>query len=571
MLGATITVLVAILPLFAEVMTSKELEGWFTLIVAALIAFAILRKKRFRFRGSEHGTASFATEAELKRAGLFGAAGLILGRTLGKAAKLIRHADFCHLAIFASTGAGKGVSCLIVWMLSRWKGARIIFDPKGEVLEKVQATCRQMKRKLWVLAPFSGGAHSFNPLDLVPFGRECIDYCRAISEAMVPRTQEEKDPHFNDRAVDVIAAVLVYICVNFRGPERSLSSLREIVTSSGLFTGCAKGLIEMGGVYARLGGSMLSLQDKELASVLSTVSRHTCWLDSEPILEATKSGIDAPQLLKEDIDLFITLPPHLLVAKSRYARCVLASLLLMIGQHGMAKGRRALLLLDEAGQLGHMQPLEQGLTLLRGAGLRMVFFFQSLGQLKECFREKESVLLDNTEQIYFGVQSLETAKRVSEMLGNYTETAQSYTGGTSHSHNVGKFGENSGGSVNTSENVSTASHSRCLLYPDEVMRVTSGLGMICFLKGLPPIICRRVLYFSDPLFRRYSRLRQIAKRLTVSLLAVALFVVLFSVLPNQKGSVQQWQPHKSSGPVPPNHSPNWPQKSQHRSWPPAKQ
>ena len=75
------------------------------------------------------------------------------------------------------------------------------------------------------------------------------------------------------------------------------------------------------------------------------------------------------------------------------------------------------MVLDESGQLGHMGAIDQGLTMLRYAGLRMAFFFQSLGQLKETFKGKEAVLLDNTEQIYFGVNSLETAERVQQDAG----------------------------------------------------------------------------------------------------------------------------------------------------------
>ena len=93
----------------------------------------------------------------------------------------------------------------------------------------------------------------------------------------------------------------------------------------------------------------------------------------------------------------------------------------------MQNGKECLFILDEAGTaLGHMPAIEQGLTLLRGYGLKMAFFFQSLGQLKETFKGKEAILLDNTDtQIYFGTNSLETAERVSKMLGEATITVES--------------------------------------------------------------------------------------------------------------------------------------------------
>ena len=283
-----------------------------------------------------------------------------------------------------------------------------------------------------------------------------------------------------------------------------------------MFEAVGQELVNAGGLFTGLGGVMLAPVKEEASGIRSTINRNTTYLDSPAVLPSLQSGWDAREILQGNTTVYKILPPAHLIAQSRLLRLWIASLLRLIGQHGMAKGKECLFLLDEAGQFGHMEPLESGLTLLRSYGVRLAFFFQSLGQLKECFREKEAVLLDNCDtQLFFGINGYETAERVSKLLGTYSEVARSYSGGTSYSRNVGGFGENTGGSVSESESVSIAIHQRSLLNPDEVIHGTSGLGVICFLKGLRPVFCRRVLYYSDPLFvfRRFQRLRQVGKRL----------------------------------------------------------
>jgi type IV secretion system protein VirD4 len=484
-------------------MNGQEMRGFITLGVALVLVALYYHRRRWLPSFSSHGTARPASRDELKRAGMLDGKGLLLGRTLDKQASLIHIHRYVHLAIFAATGAGKGVSFLIPWLLTWARGSLAILDPKGELFQATAEKRRRIGQKVVRLDPFGvcgPGADTFNPLDLMGSGPDCPDDARPAAEAMVTRTGEEKDPHWNDQAANLITAMLAFILAALSGPERSLSALREIVTTPGMYEGCAKALMCMGGIFARLGGLMLTLEDKEKSGVISTVNRHTTYLDSAAIVAATASGWNARELLTGNVAVYIILPPHQLEAQSRWLRLVVSSLLRLVGREGMKHGKECLFLLDEAGQLGHMDPLEQGLTLLRASGLRMAFFFQSLGQLKEVFKEREAVLLDNTDQIYFGVQSLETAKRVSEMLGTYTESSESFTENTSRSQQSGSFGHSCpsvtrSSSWGTSVNV----HSRELLKPDEVMQLP-GTTLIAFLRGVRPVIARRVLYYSDPLF-----------------------------------------------------------------------
>ena len=61
------------------------------------------------------------------------------------------------------------------------------------------------------------------------------------------------------------------------------------------------------------------------------------------------------------------------------------------------------------------------MTLLRGAGIRMWLFFQSIEQLKKCFGDNSGTVLDNlSTQQYFSINSYETAEAMSKRIGDST-------------------------------------------------------------------------------------------------------------------------------------------------------
>ncbi len=190
-------------------MNNPDLNGWISVMVVVAVIALIYSRRPWRPSRTAHGTARPAYREDLKRAGMLAGKGLLLGRELGKRSKLISMPRYVHLAVFARTSAGKGVSFLIPWLLTWWRGSTATLDFKAELYRATAAKRRKMGQKVVRLDPFGGpGADSFNPLDLMGSGPDCIDDARAATEAMVVRTGEEKDPHWNDQAANVITAIL---------------------------------------------------------------------------------------------------------------------------------------------------------------------------------------------------------------------------------------------------------------------------------------------------------------------------------------------------------------------------
>lgn len=504
------------------------------LALAGLLVLAC-RTPAWRGGGWAHGTARIADREDLDAAGMLGEEGLLLGEVPAErqplreavsdlfrlpwarseqacrrflaaltgrpvGGPLLRLATYQNVLVTAPTGAGKGVSLCIPWLLEYTSGSCVVIDLKGELYQKTAASRRdQLGQRVVRLDPFQvcgAGGDTFNPLDLIPDGPEVIDAARGLAAALVVRTGMEQDEHWQDSAENLLAALLAFVLTRFQHGERNLASVREVLTDPALFAKASELMTAAGGPLRRLAGMLAALEGKELAGVKSTANRHSVFLDS-PAIEAvtSRSTFDARSLLGGDTTVYLILPPDQM-AQARWLRLVLSSFIRLIGREG--EGQECLFLLDEAGQLGNMPALEQGLTLLRARGLKLALFYQSVDQIKATFRGKESLVGDNCDaRLYFGVNSYATADLVSAMLGDATITVDSYAENESRSWHEGGYHPDGGVNVSRSGNRSWQEQARRLLKPEEVLAL-DGMTLLAFVKGVPPVLCRRVLYYRHP-------------------------------------------------------------------------
>ena len=95
--------------------------------VVVAIAQSVWRAREVK-HADTYGSARWATEKEVRKAGLLGEDGTVLGR-LGD--DYIRHDGPEHVLCFAPTRSGKGVGLVIPTLLT-WAGSVIVHDIKGE-------------------------------------------------------------------------------------------------------------------------------------------------------------------------------------------------------------------------------------------------------------------------------------------------------------------------------------------------------------------------------------------------------------------------------------------------------
>ena len=476
------------------------------LIIVAVLALVFYRR-RWRGSGTAFGVAAWMGEKALRAAGMLAGRGLVLGRTFKGA--LIRLPDYCHVLLCGGTGSGKGVSIIIPNLLTYVRGSVVVFDTKGDLFETTARRRAAMGHRIVKLAPFNGGKDAFNPLDTIPCDSPgLVDSARAMAEALVVRQGTESDPHWNDKSVQVICAVLVLVLLKMKDEDRNLSSVQEIVSDPDMLNATAKMMQEMDGIPARLGNQIKTLFDKEGsgltkegAGVLSTVTRHLSFLDSDLVAKAVASStFDPADLRKPGITLFQQIPAEQLDAQKGLVRCWTSALVRVIGAVGNEQSGEVLFLLDEASALGSLPAVDEALVRGRSAGVRLLLAYQSDSQVRAAFKDKPTLLYDNcSTQIYLGAaSSYESAERLSKTIGDWTQVVESYGENESHSYQPGG-GSQQGGQRSRGSSLNYSVTGRALLRPEEILTLDNDC-MIVLQRGMSPILAERVKWYQDPEF-----------------------------------------------------------------------
>jgi type IV secretion system protein VirD4 len=325
---------------------------------------------------------------------------------------LVRLSRSVHSAVFSPTGVGKGVSCVIPFLLDCPESC-VVVDFKGELAKATMKRRRQMGHRIVLLDPFhvvTKNPDTLNPLDFIskdsPYA---IDEIRDLAESLVIRTGQEKEPHWNDSAEAWITAATAAVVEYGDADDRSLQTVRDLLSDPKKMEIMIKLLCEAEsweGMLSRYGFQLTHFKDKELGSTLTTVNRFLRHLDTLAVAASTKaSSFDPGQLLAGKMTVYLVLPPEHARAQSPLLRMWVSAMLRAILRGGLQERRKVHLVLDEAASLGHLESLDDAVDKYRGYGLRLIFIFQSLGQLKKCFPEgQEQTLLSNVTQVYFGVK-----------------------------------------------------------------------------------------------------------------------------------------------------------------------
>lgn len=419
-----------------------------------------------------HGTGGFAEEDLIKKSGMMADEGLVLARSV-LSNMLIRLKDFCHILLIGGSGSGKGVSVIIVQLLSYFKrGSCVVFDCKGDLLETTGNYRAKRGERILVLGPYTGGKDTLNPLDCIENGPMLIDDAKALAEAIVIRTGTEPDPHWSESAVKVIEGVTAAVLMDCPEQERNLNSVRDITADPRMLERCAQVLIKKGGVAARAGHDIAGLEGKEKAGVMSVVARSLSFCDSELVAKSWgKSTFLPADLCRPGTTLYLQIPQAQLLAARGLLRLWVSTLSKAIIRKGCGKGE-CLFILDEAAALGSLPALKECLERGRSGGVRLLLAYQSDSQVKSAFEKEPTLTYDNcSTQIYLMPPSgLETATRISDMLGEYTQVVSGYNRGTSKSAQDGARAFEQGTTHGQNEGLNLSVQARKLLDPSEVLR-----------------------------------------------------------------------------------------------------
>ena len=484
--------------------------GWFgpflgnIVALGGLIFLLWLYFGRGRKNLSSRGTAHFATHAELKNAGLLADEGLVLGREDSREAPLIRYTGPGHLLTIAPTRAGKGVGAIIPNLLTTPKSV-VCIDPKGENATVTAQARRDAGQEVYILDPWGitgDTSASFNPLTWLDVTSEdAAEDAALLADALVyDAPGSEGDAHWNEEAKALIGGMLLHVASLPPG-QRSMATFRDCLTlPPDRFAALLKDMqatTTAFGLVARAANRMLSKSDRESAGVLSSAQRHTHFLDSPKMQRVLQTGtLKLDHLKQYPTSVYLVLPPDRLSSYGRWLRLMVT---LTITVMARAKGeQKVLFLLDEFAALGPLPAVQTAMGLMAGYGVQIWPILQDLNQLRALYRVSAGTFLSNAAVLQsFGTADHETAKHLSEMLGQKTIEVTGY--GNNQSQKMGEPFENS-----SSSSQNTSEVGRSLLMPDEIRRMDAKYELL-FVQGQTPIRALKVRYYEDRAFKDLTR------------------------------------------------------------------
>ncbi|BDG74414.1 conjugal transfer protein TraG [Roseomonas fluvialis] len=439
-----------------------------------------------------YGSARWATEREVREAGLLAPDGVVLGWF---AQCYLRHDGPEHVLCFAPTRSGKGVG-LVVPTLLTWPGSAIVHDIKGENWQ-LTAGWRARFGRVLLFDPTNPASAAYNPLLEVRRGDSEVRDVQNIADILVdPEGALERRNHWEKTSHSLLVGAILHVLYaeddkTLAGVAGFLSDPRRPIerTLAAMMTTPHLG-DRPHPVVASAARELLNKSDNERSGVLSTAMSFL-GLYRDPVVAQVTRRCDwrIADLVeaREPFTLYLVVPPSDIVRTKPLVRLVLNQIgrRLTEALENERRRHRLLLMLDEFPALGRLDFFESQLAFMAGYGIRSFLIAQSLNQIERAYGPNNAILDNCHVRVAFATNDERTAKRVSDALGTATEIRDSrnYAG-----HRLSPW---LGHLM-----VSRQETARPLLTPGEVMQLPPT-DEIVLVSGCPPIRARKARYYED--------------------------------------------------------------------------
>ncbi|TAJ71789.1 MAG: type IV secretory system conjugative DNA transfer family protein [Phenylobacterium sp.] len=477
-----------------------EVARWLRvgLLGAASVGLIVLVAVAGQLRRPLHGAARWASEAEIRKAGLRAPTGVVLGR---KAGRFLVFGGEEHVMLYAPTRTGKGVGVVIPNLLT-WPDSVVVLDVKRENWE-ASAGFR---------AAHGQAVHLFDPLD--PEGRTArynplghidrhdptaiLDELQRIAAMLFPHPPNA-DPFWAESARTGFVGVGACLAET---PERPLTFgalYAELVAGDPrtrfpaliaqrqkdgrpLSAGCVRALTDF-----------TSSSENTFASVRqSLTAKLNLWLNPRVCAATAASDFDLAALRSRRASIYLAASPDNLIRVAPLYALLFQQLVDRSCRERPDPQRhphQVLVLLDEFARLGRADVLAKAFAYVAGYGLRLLPVLQSPAQLRAEYGADvtEEILANCAVEIAFAPRELRLARELSERLGDTTvrSPSRSRPTGLSRGH----------------RSVSESEQRRPLLLPQELSQMPEQ-DLLVLKAGLPPIRGRKLRYYREPAFRR---------------------------------------------------------------------
>lgn len=474
-----------------------QISGAITIILLLLpfLIFLMPNKKNL------FGAARFATYSEIKKAGLFGDQGIIVGRYAGR---YLMFGGQQHAIISAPTRSGKGVGIVIPNLLN-WSDSVVILDIKQENWDITSGFRKKHGQECFLFNPAAADyrTHRYNPLAYISSDPNFrIDDVQKIANMLFPDVQGT-DVIWTASPRSLFLGVILYLAET---PEKSLTLgqvVRETLMDgdgSQYFAKVINDRVAAGNPLSsacvRALNSYISITAENTRAGIMTSFRSRLELWMNPLVDAATSAndFDLRDVRKKRMSVYLGVTPDNLERMAPLLNLFFQQLIDLNTRELPNQNKQikysCLLLMDEFTAIGKIAILSKGISYIAGYGLRMLPIIQSPAQLVDVYGAdaSQTFTTNHALNIIFPPKASETqtAKDISEWLGY--ETVKSVS--KSRSNKIFKQDNDSN---------STSEQQRALMLPQEITSLGTHRELI-IMENVPPILAEKVVYFKDAEF-----------------------------------------------------------------------
>ncbi len=455
---------------------------------------------------SLHGDARFATQRQVGQAGLFGDAGIVLGRWGRRYLVLGRQ---LAAIIIAPPRSGKGAGVVQPNALS-WLGSLVVNDVRKECY-RITAGWRKLFSKVYLLDPLSpkGLTAQWNPISkyYVP-----DDPALRVSKLQKLANQLSPDPASGDpfwpaSCRDLFLGLGLYVIETPSLPRTMGEMVRQIMHGNDDSIGEHwKHIINerdkvgdpLSPTCKRMLFDFITLSPPTQSSVRKTfTAKLQLWTD--PFIDSATSddSFDLNELRRKRMTIYLGVEPGDLERLSLFMNLFFTQLLDAnmdkMPEFDPTIKHELMPIMDELAALGRMPIIEKTIQLMGGYGIRPVLIAHSVPQLRAIYGpdQTKNIIACCGARIVYAPNDSDFATDISRELGTFTTEATSESRPAMSMH---------AGSVTKSK------VSRALLNPQEV-KMMGVNNEIVFVEHCPPIFCRKIWYWQRLVFLRRAKRR----------------------------------------------------------------
>lgn len=462
-----------------------------TLFGAVVLTLIVVVLGPFYKPKGAFGDAKWASKSDMKRAGMLGKKGVILGKAYGK---YVCSDVPTHTLLLGPTRAGKGTGVVIPNCLN-WNGSLVVFDVKGEN-HAISSGFREKAGQsvfFWSVMAKDKLSHRFNPLDQIS-----SDPAHRITDLQIMATLlvevSDRDPMWGMEARALFTGAALFV-IEHRQIKTLGEVYRFIAAAENLKDLCKRILdttSDLSAEVSRSLGSFSNKSEREAAGVRSTLLA-SLRLFENPVVDAATSASDfnVADLRRKRISIYVGVLASQLETAAPLMRLFFQQVMSVLSEAppGPDEPHQVLMLLDEFPSIGPINAVVSAFTLLAGYGVRVLAVAQGLSWLDRTYGHdtRDGIISCCGHQIFMATNDETTSQYVSKALGERTVSNQSVT--------KRPFAMSQS---TPSKNVSVIG--RPLMTPEAIRRLDASKQII-IREGHRPAMVRKVQYFTDKAFK----------------------------------------------------------------------